>query len=650
MKDKSTDSGGESSNWIPIYDERCEEIRQYLKSRGCSKGVLYSTRKQLNNLKDYLIRMGIPYSPEASERWLASLESVGDLAQISAARMSDMFTTGQISPANSYPNRIFAFVWLAPAWMDLVDGFFSSARPDCPDSTHKEMRNSIAHVLYALQGKGIAGFSEITYQALREVCDYETAVHQSDTILKRYLCESAAFFDHYAECGKCERGFGLYFTYRSETRDGSFEDLSSEHRERIDSLRSESLDFPAEEFYALIDPFCERLASFQYNSSVLALVRLFLQKAYLFFWIQDVGYHPEIADIFLRIYSPLRSDTLLCYYRRALVFFREYTEEGDFIPRQIRRMPLLMDALPEWCKTEMRAFFAWWNRAYPGSSAETNHRSALTRFCSFLADKGICSFNEVNPALLKDFNRTDQHKTVKGKNGYLSSIRQFLRYLEDKGDIPVGSHAALPSMAMADKKIPVIFSDEELDTIKEYSAKAETPIELRDTAIMAIALRMGLRESDIVALDMDSIDWKSRAITIMQEKTDVGIRLPMPVDVGNKIYSYIKYGRHRTDSPALFIKNCPPYDRLSAPSCNIVLKRMLPGWDVPGAGFHTSRRTFATIKLRSKVTPDKIATLLGQRNIDSLDCYLSHDEENMRKCAISPEERGIGLPESYYEH
>ena len=115
-----------------------------------------------------------------------------------------MFIYGQISPVNAFPRRFFPFKELDTAWLTLIEDFFSSARPDCPDSTLKEMRNSISHVLYALQGKGITGFSEITYHTLREVCDYEAQVHQSERILKRYLCESSQFFGYYSEYGKCD--------------------------------------------------------------------------------------------------------------------------------------------------------------------------------------------------------------------------------------------------------------------------------------------------------------------------------------------------------------------------------------------------------------------------------------------------------------
>ncbi len=76
----------------------------------------------------------------------------------------------------------------------------------------------------------------------------------------------------------------------------------------------------------------------------------------------------------------------------------------------------------------------------------------------------------------------------------------------------------------------------------------------------------------------------------------------------------------------------------------------MPERDAPGAGFHTTRRTFATQKLRQKVAPANIAELLGHRNEDSLDYYLSYDEENMRKCPLSPKERGIGLKEGIYEY
>lgn len=57
---------------------------------------------------------------------------------------------------------------------------------------------------------------------------------------------------------------------------------------------------------------------------------------------------------------------------------------------------------------------------------------------------------------------------------------------------------------------------------------------------------MGLRAYDILALRFQDIDWKNRQISIVMKKTKTQITLPLPVEVGNAVYSYITSGRPKT--------------------------------------------------------------------------------------------------------
>lgn len=72
-----------------------------------------------------------------------------------------------------------------------------------------------------------------------------------------------------------------------------------------------------------------------------------------------------------------------------------------------------------------------------------------------------------------------------------------------------------------------------------FGAEHNEPVELRDAAIVLLGVRMGLRACDILALRFPDIDWKNRQISIVMKKTKTQITLPMPVEVGNAIYSYI---------------------------------------------------------------------------------------------------------------
>ena len=333
MKDKPTvqftcENGDSDLEWTVTYDKRSEEIRHYLKERGSCKSSLFFTRKCFKELKDYLLQRGISYTPDAADEWLLSLDFVENYFQISIARMKDLYTIGQISTINAYPRMQKAFDDLNSFWLSLVNEYFQPVYKDAPETTKKECRNSIAHILYALQNLGIEDLKQVNYDILHEVCEYEASCHQSKKLRDRYLRESSMFFSYLADLEKCVRGFSLYLYYWEDIKDGSFENLTIEQENCLKQFREESLQFPAEEFYALIKPFTEKYTFKQYHERTPATISIFLQKLYLFLELHDTGYHPEIALVFLNIYESFRSESLQVYYRRAIVFLMNTLKLG----------------------------------------------------------------------------------------------------------------------------------------------------------------------------------------------------------------------------------------------------------------------------------------------------------------------------------
>jgi hypothetical protein len=69
--------------------------------------------------------------------------------------------------------------------------------------------------------------------------------------------------------------------------------------------------------------------------------------------------------------------------------------------------------------------------------------------------------------------------------------------------------------------------------------------------------------------------------------------------------------------------------------CYRALKRIIPYRSVSGSGFHVTRKTFSTNRLRNGVRPDEIADAIGHRGTESLSHYLSLDDERMALCPLS---------------
>lgn len=79
--------------------------------------------------------------------------------------------------------------------------------------------------------------------------------------------------------------------------------------------------------------------------------------------------------------------------------------------------------------------------------------------------------------------------------------------------------------APCDKIIDVL-SDEQIQRIHTFRTEHNTPVELRDIAIVLLGLRMGMRAYDVLSLRFQDIDWKKRQISIIMKKP--GLRSPFP--------------------------------------------------------------------------------------------------------------------------
>ena len=99
-------------------------------------------------------------------------------------------------------------------------------------------------------------------------------------------------------------------------------------------------------------------------------------------------------------------------------------------------------------------------------------------------------------------------------------MRTFLRYLNLFNYLEVDYSYLVPTMKRIPKSMPTIWSENELNsflnTAKELSTKSD--INNRDYVIYLIAIRLGLRISDIKNLKFDNIDWINKEINIIQVK------------------------------------------------------------------------------------------------------------------------------------
>ena len=136
-------------------------------------------------------------------------------------------------------------------------------------------------------------------------------------------------------------------------------------------------------------------------------------------------------------------------------------------------------------------------------------------------------------------------------------MRSFLRYLRYQGLIEVDLARVVPSVAKWSlSDLPKHVSASAVQRVLD-GCDLETPTGRRDHAILLLLARLGLRAGEVVRLKLEDIDWDNALITICG-KGGHRTQLPLPMDVGQAIASYLHRDRPRCSSRSLFIRAYAP--------------------------------------------------------------------------------------------
>ena len=80
----------------------------------------------------------------------------------------------------------------------------------------------------------------------------------------------------------------------------------------------------------------------------------------------------------------------------------------------------------------------------------------------------------------------------------------------------------------------------------------------RDYAVLLVLARLGLRAGEVAALGLDDVNWRA-GVVVVRGKGNAVDTLPLPVDVGGALASYLSWeGLHRK-SRTVFVRVRAPH-------------------------------------------------------------------------------------------
>ena len=295
--------------------------------------------------------------------------------------------------------------------------------------------------------------------------------------------------------------------------------------------------------------------------------------------------------------------------------------------------------------SEYESYVAACRRRGNASATLRTKSDRVGGFLDWLADSGVDDLRSLTARDLTKYLLTLSHCKRRTVASVVGCLRDFLSFLEGEGRVEAGLAARLPrGRIVRNDSVPYLWSSDEIASLLAAIDRADA-VGKRDYAMLLLVARLGLRASDLRRLELSSIDWHARELTVVQHKTGVPLSLPVLDDVGWAIIDYLKNGRPETECTRIFVKHVYPYDEFGdSRSLGSRLYRYASkaGIELPSGsahGLHSLRGALARAMLGSGTPVATISEVLGHTDPATTESYyLRLDVDGLRRCALDVED------------
>ena len=632
------------------FNKNTEQVLNYLNQKNACNAITASARNCFRQLGSYLSEKALPYSRAVADEWISAVSDKYARDTISnyqnaLNKLDDVYLYGEVRHLTRFKCDGTYIEQLCSTLRQQLESFLVELSDGGrAEATVLNYKIEGSRILLRLQKQyGIESLCSITYGVV--ISFYNNGSHESQSakrfeneVFARILC-----FTH--QKWGLPFGYTILIHYLSLGKGAFWNDISPTAIEEIRSLQTVAgALYTLGEFLVAQGELKEIHLREKYSKEARTAYNKWLGALYLFLEMNGFSYTADSAHLW---YTSIRnvSERERRTAKRALCLMEQRLSTGKTdLSVMFLEKPNAFLRLPLWCMADVGSFLSMKEAEGWETSTLCMYRSAVCRFCMFLDSIGVKSFSEMTAGHIKEFNKKDEHKTPAGKNAYNSRIRKFLFFLGETRILhnPM-LFAALPSASAPKETLVITLTEEELESVRLATHEDSDILNLREKAVLLLGLRLGIRSSDIVQLLLDDIDWDRATLSFIQEKTNVEVTLPMPTDAANALYRYLTMERPQTECRNVFIRERAPYHPVGRSACQKALQAALPERDVPGSGFHVTRKTYATSLLRGGAGINMVAEALGQTGTGSVHRYLSLDEKRMRMCPLSLESTGLLL-------
>jgi site-specific recombinase XerD len=226
----------------------------------------------------------------------------------------------------------------------------------------------------------------------------------------------------------------------------------------------------------------------------------------------------------------------------------------------------------------------------------------------------------------------------------VTALRSFCRFLFQAGVTKRDLTGVLPTVtAWRLAELPRYLEPQEVERVIQ-ACDRETTVGRRDYALLLLLARLGLRASEVLALELGDIDWRAGVLTV-RGKGRYYDQLPLPSDVGEAIATYIRQDRPCCSTRRVFIRSRAPHRGFAHPSSlsTIVCRAVRRAGLQPNhKGTHLLRHSLATGMLRRGASLAEIGQILRHRAPNTTEIYAKVDLQGLRSLALPWPRKGGG--------
>lgn len=385
-----------------------------------------------------------------------------------------------------------------------------------------------------------------------------------------------------------------------------------------------------------VDALCAHLKEMGYSEYTIRKTNSVLNRYILFAENAGIQFHDNFCTqnfILANLGDDYQSKYHSYTITRPLAMLDDFLTLGTVFRQKYAGFSEFTEAFAE----PFESFLAYLTSRNYAQASVRNCRSHLLRFQNYLLDNGVSDPCFITHDLVKQYADSLVIYSTTTNCQITRDMRNFFSYAKAHEILKEDFSPDLPHFKNTrGQRLPDRLTAEEINKIVNMIDR-NNPLGKRDYAIVLIAVRLGLRNSDVTSLKFSSVDWAKKELHIVQIKTGVPLSLPLPDDVGWAIIDYIRNSRPNSVSDNIFVSHTPPYNGLTQYT-NYVAKYMRKAGiysnEKRRVGMHTLRRSLATTMLENDVPVTVIAQTLGHGDLNTVGKYIRISTKLLKQCAM----------------